>query len=47
MIEKMSSLNDIFFIYFFAFLVLLVYVILDFHFEVELKENEEWIIKIK
>ena len=37
----------VFYICFVAFLVLLVYVIFDFYFEVEKKENEEWLLKIK
>ena len=42
----MSPMEEAYFIYFFAFLVWLVYVIFDFYFEVELKENEKWLIKI-
>ena len=48
MILRVSKMNPmVFYICFVAFLVLLVYVIFDFYFEVEKKENEEWLLKIK
>ena len=41
----MNSLTEVCFIYFFAFLFLLVVVIIDLWYVTELKENEEWRIK--